>query len=78
MVMVLADVPSRDRLVALAHSCGYDAWACTTPLEAVHVLERHRPRVRCALIAPDLPWGSGVGELLDDEYPDVDHLMVSH
>jgi hypothetical protein len=76
LVLVLAEEPMRDQLVALVRRSGYHAQACTTPLETVQVLEHKSDRLRCALISPQLAWGHSVGELLDDEYPGIDHVVV--
>ncbi|HEU4734733.1 MAG TPA: hypothetical protein VFT22_42875 [Kofleriaceae bacterium] len=76
VVLVLANEPLRNMLGDLVRANGYEVQESTTPLETVQVIERLKHRLRCAIISSQLPWGPGVWELLVDEYPDIEPVVV--
>jgi hypothetical protein len=76
VVLVLAAEPLRGMIAELMRANGYEVRASTTPLETVLVLERLQERLRCAIISSQLPWGAGAWELLVDEYPDVEPVVL--
>jgi hypothetical protein len=76
VVLVLANEPLRDTLGDLVRARGYEVRASATPLETVQLLELLKDRLRCAIISSQLPWGSGVWELLVDEYPEIEPVLV--
>ncbi|HET7504121.1 MAG TPA: hypothetical protein VFK02_24035 [Kofleriaceae bacterium] len=76
VVLVLANEPLRKMLGEVVRAHGYDVQASATPLETVQLLERLKDRLRCAIISSQLPWGPSVCELLIDEYPDIEPVVV--
>lgn len=76
IVLVLADEPLRDMLGEAVRAHGYEVQSSATPLETVQLLERLKDRLRCAIISSQLPWAPAVWELLIDEYPDIEPVVV--
>ena len=76
VVLVLAGEPLRDMIVELVRANGYEVRASTTPLETIVLLERLKDQLRCAIISSRLPWGSEMWELLVDEYPEVEPIVL--
>jgi hypothetical protein len=76
VVLVLVGEPLRDMIVDLVRANGYEVRASTTPLDTIQLLEHLKDQLRCAIISSQLPWGPGVCELLVDEYPDVEPIVL--
>lgn len=76
-VLVLAETPLRDAIATAVRSNGYDVLACTTPLEAIHMLERHGNQIGYAVLSPATPRALELRELLADEYPTIERLVLS-
>lgn len=76
VVLVIAGEPLREMIVGLVQANGYEVCAAATPLETIHLLERLKDQLRCAVISPQLPWAPGLWELLVDEYPDIEPIVL--
>lgn len=76
-VLVVAEQPFRDALVALVRTNGYEALTCRTPLEAIHALERCGPTIGYVVLSPSAPRALELRTLLADEYPGVQPLILS-
>jgi len=76
VVLVIAGGPLRDMLVELVQANGYEVRASTTPLETIELLERLKDRVRCAILSPQIAWAPAVWELIVDEYPDIEPIVL--
>jgi hypothetical protein len=78
VVLVIACEPLRNLMVELVQANGYDVRASATPLETIHLLERLRGQLRCAIISSQVSWAPEVWELLVDEYPDVEPIVLEN
>lgn len=76
-VLVVAEEPFRDELATLVRTNGYEAVTCQTPLEAIHALERHAGRISYVVLSPQSPRALELQELLEDEYPGVQPMVLS-
>lgn len=76
-VLVIADDFLGDILSAAIRTNGYEVHACRTPLDAIQVLERHSPQICYAVLSAAEPHALEVGELLTDEYPAIQQLLLS-
>ena len=76
-VLVLAETPLRHASATAGRSNGYDVLACTPPLEAIHMLERHGDQIGYAVLSPATPRALELRELLADEYPAIERLVLS-
>ena len=76
-VLVVAEEPFRDELASLVRTNGYEALTCRTPLEAIHALERHGGRIGYVVLSPQSPRALELQELLADEYPGVQPMVLS-
>lgn len=78
LVLVIAGGALRDMIVELVQANGYEVRASTTPLDTIQLLERLKGQLRCAIISSQVPWAPAVWELLVDEYPDVEPIVLEN
>lgn len=76
-VLVLAEPALRDALAMAVRTNGYEVLACKTPLEAIQLLERHSRNIGYAVLSPEAPQALDLRELLADEYPAIQRLVLS-
>jgi DNA-binding response OmpR family regulator len=76
-VLVVAEQNLRDALSAAVRMNGYEVLACQTPLEAIQLLERHSSRIGYAVLSPAAPRVLELRELLADEYPAIQPMVLS-
>ncbi|HEY5928220.1 MAG TPA: hypothetical protein VIV11_41315 [Kofleriaceae bacterium] len=56
---------------------GYEVLACQTPLEAIQLLEQFSRDIGFAVLSPAAPQALDLRELLADEYPAIQRLVLS-
>ena len=76
-VLVLAEPPIRDALASAVRMNGYEVLSCQTPLEAIQLLEQHSPKIGYAVLSPASPQALDLRELLAEEYPAIQPLVLS-
>ncbi len=76
-VLVVAEQTLRDELSAAVRLNGYEVLSCQTPLEAIQLLERHSSRIGYAVLSPAAPRVLELRELLADEYPAIQPMVLS-
>ena len=76
-VLVVAEPNLRDALTAAVRSNGYEAFECQTPLEAIQLLERHSSKIAYAVLSPAAPRVLELRELLAEEYPAIQRMVLS-
>jgi hypothetical protein len=76
-VLVVAEQTLRDELSAAVRLNGYEVLSCQTPLEAIQLLERHSSRIGYAVLSPAAPRVLELRELLADEYPAIQRMVLS-
>ena len=76
-VLVVAEQTLRDELAAAVRLNGYEVLSCQTPLEAIQLLERHSSRIGYAVLSPAAPRVLELRELLADEYPAIQPMVLS-
>jgi hypothetical protein len=76
-VLVLVEEPLRAEIVSAVRTNGYEAHACKTPLDVIQILERYGKRIAYAVLSPAAPRALEVRELLADEYPSIQPLVLS-
>lgn len=74
--LVLAVEPLRSALVASVMARGFAVETCTTPLDAIQILERLGPRIGYALISSVPDGGVALRRLLLDAYPDIKSIVL--
>lgn len=77
VLLLVAEEPVRDVLLALARATGFDAYACATPHDVIDTLVQVGDRVACAIVSAGATWGSGLREFLADEYPGIHRIAVA-
>jgi len=76
-VLVLAEPALRDALATAVRANGYEVLACRTPLEAIQMLELHSRDIGYAVLSRTAPQALELRELLADEYPAIQRVMLS-
>jgi len=76
-VLVLAEPGLRDELATAVRANGYEVLACQTPLEAIQLLQRYSRGIGYAVLSPAAPQALELRELLADEYPAIQPLVLS-
>jgi hypothetical protein len=76
VMLLAAPEPLCGALLELAHASGYDAFACETPLDAIHTLVEVGDRVACAIVSSAARWADGLGEFIASEYPQVERILI--
>jgi hypothetical protein len=76
-VLVLVEEPLRNDIVTAVRTNGYEAHACNTPLDVIQILERHGGRIGYAVLSPGAPRALEIRELIADEYPSIQPLVLS-
>jgi len=76
-VLVIAEDAIGDLLALALRTNGYEVHACRTPLDAIQVLEQHSPQIGYAVLSTGAPRALEVGELLTDEYPAIQQVLLS-
>lgn len=76
-VLVIAEPSLREALARAVRTNGYDVLACQTPLEAIQLLERHGTSIEYAVLSPASPQALELHELLTEEYPAIQRLVLS-
>ena len=75
-VLVLAEESVREPLTAAVRTNGSEVLTAETPLEAIQLLERHSDYIGYAVLSPAVPNAVALGELLADEYPAIQRLVL--
>lgn len=76
-VLVVAEPSLREPLARAVRTNGYEVLTCQTPLEAIQLLERHSPSIEYAVLSPATPQALDLRELLAEEYPAIQRLVLS-
>jgi hypothetical protein len=76
-VLIVADGAQRAALAELAGARGHAVYVASTPLDAVHALERHRGRVRYAIISSAVSWEPELRALIADDFPGVEAIVLA-
>ena len=76
-VLVLAEPDLRDALALAVRTNGYEVFACQTPLDAIQLLERHSLQIGYAVLSPQTPRALELHDLLVDEYPTIQPMLLS-
>ena len=76
-VLVVAEQTLREELSAAVRLNGYEVLSCQTPLEAIQLLERYSSRIGYAVLSPAAPRVLELRELLADEYPAIQPMVLS-
>jgi hypothetical protein len=76
-VLVVAEPQLRDALALAVRTNGYGVFECQTPLDAIQVLERHSSDIGYAVLSSATPRAFELRELLAEEYPAIQPLLLS-
>ena len=76
-VLVVAEPQLCDALALAVRTNGYGVFECRTPLDAIQVLERHSSDIAYAVLSPATPRALELRELLAEEYPAIQPLLLS-
>jgi hypothetical protein len=75
-LLLVADEPIRGAVWELATRGGYDVFACRSPLDVIDTLVGAGDRLACVVLESTVPWGTGLRELLAEEYPKLDTVIL--
>lgn len=76
-VIVIAEQTFEEALATAIRTNGYEVHACRTPLDAIQVLELHSDQISYAVLSTAEPRALEVGELIADEYPAIQRLLLA-
>jgi hypothetical protein len=77
-VLVLAEPALRDALATAVRANGYQVLSCQTPLEAIQLLEQYGRGIGYAVLSPASPQALDLRDLLADQYPAIQPMVLSH
>jgi hypothetical protein len=77
IVLVIADVPLTAPITERYRTRGYEVLAPTTPLDVIQRLLAVGDRVSVVVVSVEARWASGLDELISEEFPDIDHVLLA-
>jgi hypothetical protein len=76
-VLVIADTPLDSAIADVVHAFGFDTVVAATPLDAICKLTSLRDRLAAIVISPDVVWAGDFRELLAEEFPELDPVVLA-
>lgn len=76
VMIVVAEEPLCGALLDIASANGFQVFACETPLDVFATLAELGDRTDCAIVSARIAWGNAMAEVLADEYPAVQRILV--